>query len=259
MPEDVAERGARRVEARQHEDGEHVEQLGVGERAVVERGMQQVRGEVALARLRLPAALVERGDPVLADAGERVRHRLQAGGVAAEAAEEVLDPLRRSRSASAVSMPATLRNASVGKRSPNSVTKSHSPVGGDVLDELPAEGAHRRLGRLHRARREPRVDDPAVLDVVGRVDLRRHEAVDRVRLPRRDRLAGEQLRRLVDVAHRVVAREDPVALREGVEVDRARLAQLVAQLPVPARRLLGREVAMHDRAAAQRRARPPRD
>ena len=90
----------------------------------------------------------------------------------------------------------------------------------DVLDELPAERAHRRLGRVHRARREPRVDDPAVLDVVGRVDLRRHEPVDRVGLPRRDRLAGEQLRRLVDVAHGVVAREDPVALRERVEVDR---------------------------------------
>ena len=121
----------------------------------------------------------------------------------------------------------------------------------DVLDELPAEGAHGRLGRLHRARREPRVDDPAVLDVVGRVDLRRHEAVDRIRLPWRDRLAGEQLGRLVDVAHRVVAREHPVALRERVEVHRARLAQLVAELPVAAGRLLGGEVAMHDRAAAQ--------
>ena len=46
-------------------------------------------------------------------------------------------------------MPITLRNASVGKRSANSVTKSHPPVGGDVLDESPAELAH------HAARPRP--------------------------------------------------------------------------------------------------------
>ena len=210
-----------------------------------------MRGEVALARLRLASALVQGGDPVLADPVERLGHRLQAGGVAAEAAEEVLDPRDEQVGVGRGRCRATLRNASVGKRRRELRDEVAFALRCDILDELPAESSHRRLGCIHRTRREPRVDDSAVLDVVGRVDLRRHEPVDRVGLPRRDRLAGEQLRCLVDVAHGVVAREDPVALRERVEVDRGRLAELVAQLPVPARRLVGSEVAMHDRATAQ--------
>jgi hypothetical protein len=118
-------------------------------------------------------------------------------------------------------------------------------------DEVAAQLAHHRLRLFHGAWREPRVEDAPVLDVVGRIDLRRDEAVDRLRLPRSERLAREDLRSLVDVLHRVVARKDPVALREGVEVDGAALAQLVGPVPVGPDRTLAGEVLVHDRAAAE--------
>jgi hypothetical protein len=59
----------------------------------------------------------------------------RAFAIASRPAGSPLKPLKKSsthgtnRSASAGSMPATLRNASVGKRRPNSVTKSHAPAG----------------------------------------------------------------------------------------------------------------------------------
>ena len=221
MLEDVAERGARRVEPGEDEHGQHVEQLGVGERAVVEawRAADARRGRRGAGPARRGARPARRPStrgcrraPSPSPPARPGRRRSRGRS------PRPTGRTGRRRRGRCRPRSGTPRSGSAGA---NPVTKSHSPDGGDVVQELPAERAQRRLGRVHRARREPRVDDPAVLDVVGRVDLRRHEAVDRVGLPGRDRLAGEQLRRLVDVTHGVMAREDPVALRERVEEDRA--------------------------------------
>ena len=127
-----------------------------------------------------------------------------------------------------------VRKISVGRRIAKSVTKSHSPRGREVGDEALADDVRLRGDPVDRVGGEPAADQLAVLAVLWRVDLGRHESVDRVRLPRGDGLAGEDLRVLIHLAHLLVPREDPVALCVGVEERGAGLAQLVGLLPVAA-------------------------
>ena len=251
--EHVAELGARRVQAREREHRAHVEQDFLVQRLVVEGRVEQVGEEVAL-RLRIDPPVGELLAPEDAHLAERLAHVLGALGVAAEAAEEHVDPLGEllgvgHRHADH----AQERRGRVQQR--EVLDEVAPPLGDERLDEAPAQLAHHRGRRLHRLRREPRVQDAAVLDVIRRVDLRRHEPVDRVRLPRRDRLAGEDLRGLVDVLDGLVAREHPVAAAGVLVVEvRAALAQVVGELPVVTE-VAGRgEVLVHHRATGDLRS-----
>ena len=107
----------------------------------------------------------------------------------------------------------------------NSATKSHPPVAAISATIRRAMSRERLLGAGDGAGGELRVEQLAVLDVLGRVDLRRHEAVRRVRVPCRERLAGEQVDALVQVLDRVVPGDHPVALGVVVEERRGLLAQ----------------------------------
>ena len=250
MLEHVAELGTRRVQPGEDEHRQHVEHLGIGERAVVVGRVQEVRGEVARPGLGLATTVRQRGHPVLANAREGLGHALQPGRIAAEAAEEVLDPRHEEVGVGGIDADHAQERLG-GKAQRELADEVAAARRGDLLDEPAAQAAHPGFGVVDRPGREPGVEDPPVLDVVRGIDLRGHEAVDRIGLPRRDRLAREDLGVLVHVTHGVVAREDPVALGEGVEVQGARFAELLRQLPVAPGGLASREVAVHDRTAAQ--------
>ena len=96
--------------------------------------------------------------------------------------------------------------------------------------------------------REPGIEDLAIRDVVRRVDLCRHEPVDGIRVPRRDRFAGEDVRIAVHVPDPLVVGEHPVPLRHRVEQRRAHRPVLVGETPVTPGLEWRREVGMHDRA-----------
>ena len=231
--EHVAELGACRVEAGQHEHGEHVEPLGVGERA---------SSNVACRRWEARSPARGSGSARRSSSVATQYSRIPSSAAAIGSSPAGSPPKPRKKS----STQGTNRSASAGHadHAEEDLGRIAEPelgheVGpaarGGLLDEPAAEVADERLGRVHRARGEPGIEDPPVLDVVRRVDLRRHQAVDRIRLPRGDRLAGEDVGVLVDLAHRLVAREHPVALRVAVEEHRAGLAQFARQLPVASR------------------------
>ena len=133
----------------------------------------------------------------------------------------------------------------------NSTTKSHSAGGGDLADHPAGDGSRiDALGAVDGAGGELRVEQLAVLDVLGRVDLGRDEAVRRVGFPGRERLAGEEVDVLVQLLDRVVAGDDPVALGVGVEERRRLLAQRGGLGPVPAGLLVVEHGELLDRAPA---------
>ncbi len=216
--------------------------------------MHEVRREVARARFGFASALGERVHPVFADPVERRDHRLDAGGVAAEAVEEVLHPRHE---AVGVGRRTTdhreehLRR--VSQREPGyeiAPTSRH-----DLLDQATADVTSHRFGSVDGPGREPRIEDLAVRDVIGRVDLGGHEPVDGIRIPGRDGLAGEHVRIAVHVPDPLVVGEHPVPLRHRVEQRRAHRPVLVGETPVAPCLERRREVGMH-RRALRRVARP---
>ena len=200
VAEHVAELGAGGVEAREDEHREHVEHLGVGQRPLVERrrAAGTRRGRRPGARPR-PAA---RPAPRPSSRGCPAARWSSARGPPGRRRSRRRSPRPSAtkRSASCGGMPMTFRKPSVGKRSANSETKSVAPFGATSSTRRRQSARSIVLGLLHGARREPRVEDPPVLDVVGRVDLGGDEPVDGLGVPRRERLAREDLGRLVDVA-----------------------------------------------------------
>ena len=154
------------------------------------------------------------------------------------------------RSASELGTPMMVRKISVGSRIANSPTKSHPPFGAMSATRRSADLVGLRADPADRVGGEPAADQLPVLGVVGRVDLGRYEPVRRLRLPRGDGLAGEDLGVLVHLADLVVPGEDPVALRVGVEERRAGLPQLVGFQPVAACLQRRGRVQVDDRAPA---------
>ena len=92
------------------------------------------------------------------------------------------------------------------------------------------------LGRVgqppDRSRRETGVQDVAVLDVLGRVDVGRDEGVLRVGLRRHLRGAREQVAPLEGLPDRLGFGEHPVPVGEGGPEVRVLLLELVDLLPV---------------------------
>jgi hypothetical protein len=200
--------------------------------------------------LRFAPALVDGRFPVAPDRRKAGDHGLLALRVATKAPEEVLDP--RHHPFGIGPRQSEHRQEHLGGipqgEGADEVALAER---GDLGDQAAADLPRRRFDAVHGTGREPRVEDLAVLDVLGGVDLGRHEPVHGFGLPRRDRLAGEDLRVLVHVAHLRVAGEDPVALGDVVEERRRRFAQLVGALPVAARVGRLRHVEVQHRAASE--------
>ena len=188
--------------------------------------------------------------PVATDGGEAGDHCFLALRVATEAPEEVVHP-RHHLLGVGPGQPDHRQEDLSGIAQRERADEVALALRGDVCDQPAADLPRRRLDLVHRTRCEPGVEDLAVLDVLRWIDLCRHEPVHRLGLPRRDRLAGEDLRVLVDVAHLLVAREHPVPLGDVVEERRARLAQFVGALPVRAGVHRLRHVHVEDRAASE--------
>ena len=96
------------------------------------------------------------------------------------------------------------------------------PAPGDVIDEASRELAHERLEETDHARREALVHELPEALVAGVVHA--HDRHERVRLGQNALGRGEDLGRLRDVHHVVVARQDPEPAL-GVPVDRSVLAK----------------------------------
>ena len=206
--------------------------------------MHEVRREVAGAGFGLASALGERADPVLANPVERGDHRLDAVGVAAKAVEEVLHPRHEQIGVgrrTADHGEEHLRR--VSQREPGNEVAPTSRH--DLLDQATADLTSHRFGSVDGPWREPGIEDLAVRDVVRRVDLCRHEPVDGIRVPRRDRLAGEDVRIAVHVPDPLVVGEHPVPLRHRVEQRRTHRPVLVGETPVTPCLERRREVGMH--------------
>ena len=247
--EEVAELPSRRVQPGEDEHRAHVEQHGVGQRLAVDRRLQQVGDEVDGRIAGLAAPCRQHVDEVAADAVEGGDHARDPVLGPVEAEEEVLDPGHEP--IGVLGRQPDDREEDLGREADRELRHEVAlPARGDLGDHPPADVARRRLGPADRAGRELGVEQLAVLDVLGRVDLRRHEAVRRVGLPRRERLAGEQVDVLVQVLDGVVAGDDPVALGVVVEERRRLLAERVRLRPVAAGLLVVEHREALDRAPA---------
>ena len=216
--------------------------------------MHEVRREVARARFGFASALGERAHPVLADPVECGDHRLDAVGVAAEAVEEVLHP--RHEAIGVGRRTTDHREEHLRRVSQREPGDEVAPTGRhDLLDQATADLTGHRFGSVDGPWREPGIEDLAVRDVIRRVDLGGHEPVDGIRIPRRDRLAGEHVRIAVHVPDPLVVGEHPVPLGHRVEQRRAHRPVLVGETPVTPCLEWRREVGMH-RRAFRRTARP---
>ena len=221
----------------------------VVQRLLVHGGVQEQGHEVVVAGLRLAAASLQHLHPVLPDPAECRPHRLLLLEVTAEAREEVLHPRDEQISVG-------VGHADDGQEDLGG--QAHREIGDEVAlpprrevgDETPADLVRLRGNAADCVGSEPSTDQLPVLGVLRRVDLGRDEPVRRLRVPRRDRLAGEDLRVLVHLADLVVPREHPVALGVGVEERGADLAKLVGLQPVAARLKWGGSIQVDDWAAA---------
>ena len=81
----------------------------------------------------------------------------------------------RNLSRSSSGSPSSCRKTVHGSGTANSSWKSHSPRSAKPVDHLVHQLGDGRFARGHLARREQRVEDAAVLRVLGRVDLQRDQ------------------------------------------------------------------------------------
>ena len=150
---------------------------------------------------------------------------------------------RRKRSRSSSGSPMSRRNTVHGSGTATSALNSHRPVSTKRVDQVVHQAAHRALELADLARREQRVEQPAELHVLGRIDLQRDQRPDVAdvdRAARREDLGVAQRRHHVLVArderHVHVGRgHDAHLAHHRVELLRVRRGRLVDLVPAHGR------------------------